>query len=84
MGVIASISELFCGDGNQRPISADGSGFISLFASRATDLKPALTSDEDLRRAVGLALAAEARSVQVRRPGCHREQTSRRDGCLGG
>ena len=53
MGVIASISELFCGDGNQRPISADGSGFISLFASRATDLKPALTSDEDLQRAVG-------------------------------
>ena len=53
MGVFASISELFCEDGNQRPISADGSGFISLFASRATDLKPALTSDEDLQRAVG-------------------------------
>ncbi|KZR84783.1 Cyclic pyranopterin monophosphate synthase [Synechococcus sp. MIT S9509] len=48
IGVIASISEPFCGDGNRLRITADGQAFICLFTSRGTDLKPALTSDAEL------------------------------------
>ena len=52
IGVIASISEPFCGDCNRLRITADGQAFTCLFASCGTDLKPALTSDDDLERAI--------------------------------
>ena len=52
IGVIASISEPFCGDCNRLRITADGQAFTCLFASEGTDLKPAMTSDHDLERAI--------------------------------
>ena len=52
IGVIASISEPFCGDCNRLRITADGQAFTCLFASRGTDLKPALSSGDDLERAI--------------------------------
>ena len=52
IGVIASISEPFCGDCNRLRITADGQAFTCLFAARGTDLKPALTSDDELERAI--------------------------------
>ena len=52
IGVIASISEPFCGDCNRLRITADGQAFTCLFAARGTDLKPALTSDDDLEREI--------------------------------
>ena len=52
IGVIASISEPFCGDCNRLRITADGQAFTCLFAGQGTDLKPAMTSDHDLERAI--------------------------------
>ena len=52
IGVIASISEPFCGDCTRLRITADGQAFTCLFAAEGTDLKPAMTSDRDLERAI--------------------------------
>ena len=52
IGVIASISEPFCGDCNRLRITADGQAFTCLFAARGTDLKPSLTTDNDLEHAI--------------------------------
>ena len=52
IGVIASISEPFCGDCNRLRITADGQAFTCLFAARGTDLKPSLTTDTDLEHAI--------------------------------
>ena len=40
VGVIASISEPFCGDCNRLRITADGQAFTCLFAAEGMDLKP--------------------------------------------
>ncbi|MCY4055386.1 MAG: GTP 3',8-cyclase MoaA [Cyanobacteria bacterium MAG CAR4_bin_6] len=42
VSTIASISEPFCGDCNRLRVTADGMAYTCLFASRGTDLKPAL------------------------------------------
>ena len=52
IGVIASISEPFCGDCNRLRITADGQAYTCLFASQGTDLKPALASDHELEDAI--------------------------------
>ena len=52
VGVNASISEPFCGDCNRLRITADEQAFTCLFAGQGIDLKPAMTSDHDLERAI--------------------------------
>jgi cyclic pyranopterin phosphate synthase len=52
IGVIASISEPFCGDCNRLRITADGQAYTCLFAARGTDLKPVLASGGDLEQAM--------------------------------
>ena len=43
VGVIASITQPFCGDCNRLRITADGIAYTCLFSERGTDLKPWLT-----------------------------------------
>ena len=52
VGVVASITEPFCGDCNRLRITADGQAFTCLFAAQGTDLKPAMESDQDLECAL--------------------------------
>ena len=52
LGVIASISEPFCGDCNRLRVTADGQAFRCLFASVGTDLKPALHCEAELLQLV--------------------------------
>ena len=52
IGVVASISEPFCAGCNRLRITANGQAFTCLFAGQGTDLKPAMTSDHDLERAI--------------------------------
>ena len=48
IGVIASITEPFCGDCNRLRVTADGQAYTCLFASEGTDLRPFLQSEEAL------------------------------------
>ncbi len=52
IGVIASISEPFCGDCNRLRVTADGQAFTCLFSADGTDLKPALSSEPYLEQAM--------------------------------
>ncbi len=52
IGVIASISEPFCGDCNRLRVTADGQAFTCLFSAEGTDLKPALASERQLEQAM--------------------------------
>ncbi|QNJ21279.1 molybdenum cofactor biosynthesis protein A [Synechococcus sp. A18-25c] len=52
VGVVASISEPFCGDCNRLRITADGQAFTCLFAAQGTDLTPAMGSDQELEHAI--------------------------------
>lgn len=52
IGVIASISEPFCGDCNRLRITADGQAYTCLFSAQGIDLKPALASEDDLELAM--------------------------------
>ena len=55
IGVIASVTQPFCGDCTRARISAEGKLYTCLFASRGTDLRALLRSgatDDELRRAV--------------------------------
>ena len=52
IGVIASISEPFCGDCNRLRVTADGQAFTCLFSAEGTDLKPALASEPQLEQAM--------------------------------
>jgi cyclic pyranopterin phosphate synthase len=55
LGIIASVSQPFCGDCSRARLSADGNLFTCLFAIRGTDLRAMLrggASDEELRTAI--------------------------------
>jgi cyclic pyranopterin phosphate synthase len=55
IGVIASVTQPFCGDCTRARISAEGKLYTCLFAVRGTDLRALLRSgatDEDLREAI--------------------------------
>ena len=52
IGVIASITEPFCGDCNRLRVTADGQAFTCLFAAQGTDLKPVLNNAEDLQQRI--------------------------------
>lgn len=55
IGVIASVTQPFCGDCSRVRLSAEGSMYTCLFASTGTDLRAALRSgagDEEIRRLV--------------------------------
>jgi len=55
IGIIASVSQPFCGSCNRARISADGRLFTCLFAIQGTDLRSLLrsgTDDETLRQAI--------------------------------
>ncbi|MEX1071653.1 MAG: GTP 3',8-cyclase MoaA [Anaerolineales bacterium] len=55
IGIIASVSQPFCGACSRARLSADGQLFTCLFAIRGTDLRGLLrngASDEDLREAI--------------------------------
>ena len=45
IGVIASITQPFCGDCNRLRVTADGQAYTCLFAAEGTDLTPALHDD---------------------------------------
>jgi cyclic pyranopterin phosphate synthase len=49
IGVIASITEPFCGDCNRLRVTADGQAYTCLFAPEGTDLRPFLQSEEALK-----------------------------------
>jgi cyclic pyranopterin phosphate synthase len=52
IGVIASVTQPFCGDCSRARLSADGHLFTCLFATQGLDLRPALrdgSSDESIR-----------------------------------
>jgi cyclic pyranopterin phosphate synthase len=56
IGVIASVSQPFCGDCTRARLSADGQLYTCLFAVRGRDLKTSLragASDEELRALIG-------------------------------
>ncbi|MXX46328.1 MAG: GTP 3',8-cyclase MoaA [Acidimicrobiia bacterium] len=56
LGVIASVTQPFCGDCTRARLSADGKLYTCLFAVFGTDLREAVrsgASDEDLRRRIG-------------------------------
>jgi cyclic pyranopterin phosphate synthase len=56
IGVIASVTQPFCGDCTRARLSADGHLYTCLFASRGTDLRPVLRSgapDEALTALLG-------------------------------
>ena len=56
VGVIASVTQPFCGDCTRARISAEGKLFTCLFATRGTDLRALLrsgASDEELVEAIG-------------------------------
>jgi cyclic pyranopterin phosphate synthase len=56
VGVIASVTQPFCGDCTRARISAEGKLFTCLFATRGTDLRALLrsgASDEELAEAIG-------------------------------
>ena len=52
LGVIASITEPFCGDCNRLRVTADGQAFTCLFASVGTDLRPVLNNAAALQQRV--------------------------------
>ncbi|MGH7635243.1 MAG: GTP 3',8-cyclase MoaA, partial [Gemmatimonadaceae bacterium] len=55
IGVIASVTEPFCGACSRARLSADGHLYTCLFASRGLDLRPALrdgSTDDALRSVV--------------------------------
>jgi cyclic pyranopterin phosphate synthase len=55
IGIIASVSQPFCGDCNRARISADGRLFTCLFAINGTDLRSMLRNgadDESIRNAI--------------------------------
>jgi cyclic pyranopterin phosphate synthase len=56
IGVIASVTQPFCGDCTRARISADGKLYTCLFAARGTDLRDLLrtgATDEEVRAAIG-------------------------------
>ena len=56
IGVIASVTQPFCGDCTRARISAEGKLYTCLFATRGTDLRALLRSgadDDELADAVG-------------------------------
>jgi len=60
VGVIASVTQPFCGDCTRARISAEGKLYTCLFAVRGTDLRALLrggASDEDLREAIAAVWA---------------------------
>ena len=52
IGVIASITEPFCGDCNRLRVTADGQAFTCLFSAEGTDLNPVLSSESGLEQAI--------------------------------
>jgi cyclic pyranopterin phosphate synthase len=56
IGIIASVTQAFCGDCTRARISANGSLYTCLFASKGHDIRTPLrggASDQELRRTVG-------------------------------
>ena len=73
VGVIASITQPFCGDCNRLRITADGIAYTCLFSEKGTDLRPCLTpqsSAEALARAIAaLWTNRQDRSSEERQQG---------------
>ncbi|MDH5334617.1 MAG: GTP 3',8-cyclase MoaA, partial [Thermoleophilia bacterium] len=70
IGVIASVTQPFCGDCTRARISADGRLYTCLFAVRGTDLRALLRSgagDEELTSAIGGVWAARTDRYSERR-----------------
>jgi cyclic pyranopterin phosphate synthase len=70
IGVIASVTEPFCGDCTRARISAEGKLYTCLFAIRGTDLRALLRSgaaDEELRDAVAAVWTRRADRYSERR-----------------
>lgn len=71
IGIIASVSQPFCGSCDRIRITADGKFRTCLFATRETDLKTPLregASDEDLARIIADAVAAKAAGHLINSP----------------
>jgi cyclic pyranopterin phosphate synthase len=63
IGVIASVTQPFCGDCTRARISADGKLYTCLFAARGTDLRALLrrgATDDELAEAIGGVWRARA------------------------
>ena len=52
LGVIASITEPFCGDCNRLRVTADGQAFTCLFAAEGADLRPVLNNAAALQQRI--------------------------------
>jgi cyclic pyranopterin phosphate synthase len=71
IGVIASVTQPFCGDCTRARISAEGKLYTCLFAVRGTDLRALLrggATDDDLRDAITAVWAARPARNSVTRP----------------
>jgi cyclic pyranopterin phosphate synthase len=70
VGVIASVTQPFCGDCTRARLSAEGRVFTCLFAVRGTDLRALVrsgTSDEELATAItGIWSARKDRYSELR------------------
>jgi len=63
IGVIASVTQPFCGDCTRARISAEGKLYTCLFAAKGTDLRALVrsgASDDDVRAEIGRVWAARA------------------------
>ena len=70
IGVIASVTQPFCGDCTRARISAEGKLYTCLFAARGTDLRALLrsgASDEELTAAIEAVWARRADRYSERR-----------------
>jgi cyclic pyranopterin phosphate synthase len=75
IGVIASVTEPFCGDCNRIRVTADGQFRTCLFALDETDLRGPLrdgATDDDLRRLIAGAVARKWSGHRIGAPGFRR------------
>ena len=84
IGVIASITEPFCGDCNRLRITADGQAFTCLFATQGIDLRPVLQSEDLLRQRLITGWAQRSDRYSEERTESHPDRRHAEMAYLGG
>lgn len=84
VGVIASITEPFCGDCNRLRITADGQAFTCLFATQGMDLRPVLQSEDLLRQRLITGWAQRSDRYSEERTESHPDRRHAEMAYLGG
>ena len=84
IGVIASITEPFCGDCNRLRVTADGQAFTCLFATQGIDLRPVLHSEDLLRQRLMTGWAQRSDRYSEERTESHHHRRHAEMAYLGG